>query len=149
MANPVNNIVRASVLDQFKKFKYKGIEIFALIEICIGCSAFFATATSVFMGTSTKPLNVLIFVITASLISFSIGVGLLFKKTLAAQLLLYFAFSILLTKILIFAKIIYLEGSLVASIPEPLKDSISAVYHAIAFWYFNRTNIKSEFKIRT
>ena len=148
MVIPVNNIVKSSVLDQLKKFKHKGIEVFALIEICIGCSTLFATVTSALMGTSAKPLNVLLFVIIASLTSFSIGVGLLFKRNLASQLLVYFAFSILLTKILIFARIIYLEGSLVASIPGPLKDSISAIYHAVAFWYFNREDIKSEFRKR-
>lgn len=147
MSYPVNNIVKSSVLDQFKKFQHKGIEIFALIEICIGGFTLFLTLSSLLLGTSTKPLNVLIFVITTSAISFFIGVGLLFKMRLAAQLLLYFAFSIVLTKILIFSKIIYLQGGLAANIPEPIKDLISILYHSIVLWYFNRQNIKSEFKI--
>ncbi|MEW6008609.1 MAG: hypothetical protein AB1629_03135 [Candidatus Omnitrophota bacterium] len=122
------------------------IQFFALTEICIGGFTFFSTIFSLFLHTSTKPFNVLIFVFATSIISFFLGVGLLFKKSWAAQLLLYFAFSIILTKILIFAKIIYLNGHLETNIPEPIKNSISIIYHCLILWFFNQKCIQQEFK---
>ncbi len=120
------------------------IQLFALTEICIGGFTFFSTLFSLSFHVSTKPFNVLIFVFATSIISFFLGVGLLFRKTWAVQLLLYFAFSIILTKMLIFAKIIYLNGHLESSIPEPLKNSLSIIYHCLILWFFSCKQIKSQ-----
>jgi len=126
--------------------KIEGIKIFALIEISIGGLTLSSTIASILLHTSIKPLNILTFVLITSLISLFIGFGLLFKKSLAVGLLRYFAFSIILTKILIFAKIIYLNGALETNIPADIKNFVSIIYHSLILWYFNQKNIKLDFE---
>jgi len=128
-----------------KPKKLKITQIFALIEISIGTTTFISILISLIAQTSRKPLNVLVFVMLASLISLFIGLGLLFKSRLCLTLLLYFSFSIILSKILIFSKIIYLAGALETNIPEPIKNIVSLVYHSLIIWYFHQKQIKAEF----
>jgi hypothetical protein len=124
----------------------KGILIFGLIEIAIGAITLIAVLTSLILSLSTKPLNVLVFVITTSLISVYLGIGIIRRHIHAYHMLLFFASVVILSKILIFTKIIVLYGALEISIPSAFKDIISLIYHALIILYFNLKKVKGEFQ---
>ena len=132
-------------LNSSKADKLKGIQIFAFIELSIGGLTLASNLIALILHTSRKPFNVLLFVILASLISILIGTGLLHRKRLSLTLLLYFAFSIILSKILIAANIISLSGALETGVPAPVKNALSLIYHSLVIWYFNQKQVKSEF----
>jgi len=123
-----------------------GINIFAVIEILIGSITFFMVALSFIQGKSAKPLEVLIFVLASAAISTLLGLGILKRKVIAYYLLLYFSSIIILSKLLLFAKIITVNGALETTIPSYLKNMISVFYHSLLIFYFTRTSIKEEFK---
>ena len=115
------------------KFK-AGIVFFGITEILIGCITLAAVSLSLFQGKSTKPLEVLIFVIITSLVSFGLGIGILKHNLQSYHLLLFFATVIILSKILIFAKIMHLSGELETVIPADVKNIISIFYHGILIY---------------
>ncbi|MCX5703831.1 MAG: hypothetical protein NT066_05010 [Candidatus Omnitrophica bacterium] len=122
-----------------------GIIIFGLIEIVIGCVTLTAVILSLLLGKSAKPPEVLIFVLTTSVISLSLGIGILRYNLTSYKILLFFSAAIILSKILIFAKIISLTGALETAVPSGLKDIISIIYHGLLLWYFNLAPIKRRF----
>jgi len=122
-----------------------GIVIFGLIEIGIGLITLCAVIISLILNKSTKPLEVLIFVLTTSIISLSLGIGILRNSLASYHLLLFFATVIILSKILVFAKIISLSGTLETNIPPTAKNIISVIYHSFLIWYFLRASVKKQF----
>ena len=122
-----------------------GIILFGLIEIFIGAVTLFAVVLSLIEGKSTKPLNVLLFVLFTALTSLGIGIGILRHNLTSYRLLLYFSSIIVLSKILIFAKIISINGALETTIPSPAKNIISIIYHSIIIFYFTRNSVRKKF----
>jgi hypothetical protein len=122
-----------------------GITFFGIIEILIGAVTLIALLISLILGRSTKPFEVLIFVLTTSIISLSLGIGILKHRLTSYHLLLFLAAVIVLSKILIFANIINLNGALETTIPSPMKNTISILYHSLLIMYFNRPKIKEYF----
>lgn len=125
--------------------KDTAILIFGLIEIAIGAITLIAVMTSLILTISTKPLNILLFVITTSLISLGLGLGIIKRNIQAYRMLLFFASVVILSKILIFTKIIALNGALETSIPASVKNIISLIYHILILLYFNLRIVKKEF----
>jgi hypothetical protein len=122
-----------------------GVIIFGFIEICFGLITLIAVITSLILGKSQKPVEVLLFVLTTSIISLVLGIGILKRNLTSYHLLLFFAAVIILSKVLIFAKIIILAGALETSIPAEVKNTISIIYHSLLIWYFLKPNIKKQF----
>ena len=123
----------------------KTIFAIGLIEILIGSITLTTVLFSVLNQTNLKTFNVLTFVVVTSLISLLIGIGILSHDKTAYQLLIYFSSVIVLSKILIAANIISLNGALEASVPQPLKNSISIIYHFFVIVFLAQKNIKARF----
>lgn len=123
----------------------KGIQLFSLIEITIGLITFLTVSFSLILNFNTKPLNILIFVYTTSVLSFGLGIGLLKYNGQAYELLLFLAGVIILSKVLIFSDIIQLNGALETTIPSDFKNIISIIYHSLLFLYLRSKKIKSLF----
>lgn len=119
--------------------------IFALIEILIGSITLIAVLLSLAQGKSEKPLEILIFVLTAAIISAGLGLGILRRNLASYHLLLYLSSIIVFSKILIFTKIITLNGALETTIPSSLKNAIPIFYHRLFIFYFTRKGIKEQF----
>jgi len=122
-----------------------GIFIFGLIEIGIGLITFAVVIASLILGKSTKPLEVLIFVLTTAVISFGLGLGILRMSLQCYHLLLFFSAVVILSKALIFAKIITLNGALETSMPSQVKNTISIVYHILLIRYFISPTVRRAF----
>ena len=126
--------------------KYKwGIVFFAVIEILIGIITLTAVILSLISRTSLKPPEVLLFVLTTATISTALGFGILRCSQTSYRLLLFFSKTIILSKILIFAHIISLNGALETSVPTSIKSIISIVYHSLLIFYFTRKPVRKIF----
>ena len=119
----------------------KGILIFGLIEIAIGAITLIALIASLILGKSTKPPQIFIFVLATSILSLGLGIGIIKGNLQSLRLLLYFASVIALSKILILAQVITLSGEIETTLPAPLKNIVSLVYHGLLIWYFIRKRI--------
>jgi hypothetical protein len=126
----------------------RGVITFGIIEIAIGSVTFFAVITSFILGKSAKPLEVLVFVLTTATISLSLGIGILRRSLTSYHLLLFFAAVIILSKILIFAKIISLSGALETAVPSSFKNIISVIYHSVLIVYFRHGKVREYFRER-
>ena len=122
-----------------------GIALFAITEILIGLITLTAVILSLAQGKSAKSLEVLVFVLITAIISSGLGLGILRYKLLAYRLLLYFSSIIILSKILIVAKLITLTGALETTLPYSLKNITSALYHSLLIFYFTRKSIRELF----
>jgi len=122
-----------------------GIVIFGLIEISTGLITLIAVIISLILGKSIKPLEVLIFVLITSIISLSLGIGILRYNLASYHLSLFFATVIILSKVLIFARIISLSGALETNISPTAKNIISIIYHSLLIWYFVRPSVRKQF----
>ena len=122
-----------------------GILIFAFIEIFIGTLTLLAVVASLIQGRFTKPLEVVIFVLTTAIIAIGLGIGVLCRNLTSYNLLIYFSSIIILSKILIFGKIIVLNGALETSIPTSIKNIISVLYHSLLIFYFKQKPIRELF----
>jgi hypothetical protein len=121
------------------------ITIFALIEIMIGSIALMTVILSLIKGLSTKPPEVFIFVLVTAFTSAVLGFGILKGNLASYHLLLYFSSTIILSKILVFARIITLNGALETSIPSSIKNAISILYHGLLIFYFTRKSVRTQF----
>ena len=138
----------STTLHDFRKLKtFRVILFIGIIEILIGGATLLGTAGAVLLGSNTKPNNVLFFVITAAFTSVSIGVGILRFKKLAYRALLFFASVVLLSKLLIFLGIVQLNGALETTVPSPVKNGISMIYHGFVIYYLRQKDIKKVFHI--
>ena len=124
----------------------KGILFFGLTEISIGTITLMATAISLLRHISTKPFNILIFVILSSFVSISLGVGTILRYHYARKLLMFFAGWIILSKFLVLTKIISISGTLETTLPLSFKNIISIFYHAAIILYFHHPSVKKEYK---
>lgn len=122
-----------------------GVVIIAFIETLIGTITLFAVVLSLIQGESTKPPGVLVFVLSASVLSVILGLGILRLNLACYHLLLYFSSVIILSKILILAGVITLNGALETTIPSTFKNAISITYHALLIFYFTRQPIQAQF----
>jgi hypothetical protein len=124
----------------------KGILFFGLTEISIGTVTLMATGISLLKHFSTKPLNILVFVIVSSLISVSLGIGIILRSHYARKLLMFFAGWIILSKFLVLTNIISISGALETTLPLSLKNIISIIYHLMIILYFHHPVIKKEYQ---
>jgi hypothetical protein len=127
-----------------KKFQ-PGILFFSITEILIGSIALGTTLYSLLTGTAMRSPEVVIFILGTAIISTSLGFGILRLNINAYHLLLFFSTVIILSKILIFARIISLNDSLETVVPSPIKNSISIIYHSLIIFYFTRKPVKKQF----
>ena len=123
-----------------------GVILFAATEIFIGVTTLTAVIFGLIRGISTKPLEVVIFVLTTSALSTSLGFAILKHSSTGYRLLLFFSKAIILSKVLIFAKIISLNGALETAILTSTKNFISIVYHSLLIFYFTRRPIREAFR---
>ena len=123
----------------------KGLLVFAAIEIAIGLITILGVSLSIILKFNTMPLNILSFVYVTSLLSLWLGVGLLNYNRKSYELLIFLAGVVIITKVLIFAQIIELNGALETTIPSNLKNIISVIYHAALLFYLNLGKVKKSF----
>ncbi len=121
------------------------VNIFGLIEVVVGGVSFITIVRSLILGVSIKPLSVLVFILLTAVISFFLGLGILRRSLSAYHYILFFSTVIILSKILIFAKIINLSGALETTIPAYIKNIISCLYHATLIFYFIRPQVREYF----
>lgn len=124
---------------------YRAVLVIGLIEIFIGGVTLIGTLGALVLSLNTKTANVLLFVLITGIMSTLLGVGILKFKKFAYQFLLYFSSVIILTKLLIFADIMHLNGELTTFIPSTIKNSISIVYHGLVVYYLSKPGIKDLF----
>ena len=124
---------------------YRLVLMIGSIEILIGSVTLFSNLVTLTLSQNNKSPRVLCFVIMAGVISTLLGVGMLKFKKRAYQLLLYFASVILLSKVLILLDVIRLNGALETTIPAPIKNTASIVYHGFVIAYLNKPGIKQIF----
>ncbi|MGB2630503.1 MAG: hypothetical protein WBD24_02030 [Candidatus Omnitrophota bacterium] len=97
-------------------------------------------------GIPVKPLNVFVFVMASAVVSFVLGLGLVFHKDWASILLMFFSGFIMLEKLQIFSGLLAFKGEIITVIPVRVKDVISFIYHTAilaSLWYF-KCNSKEE-----
>jgi len=116
-----------------------------VMEILIGAITISGTMFSVMAGANAKTPNVLGFVLLTSFLSTALGTGILKHKKTACDLLIYFSSVIVLSKVLIFAGILTLNGALETSVPAPFKNSVSILYHCFVIFYLCRSDVKELF----
>ena len=122
-----------------------GIAIFAFTEIFIGAATLAAVSLSLIEKISTKPTQVLIFVLVTAVTSAVLGLGILRHNLRCYRILIFFSLVVILSKILIFANIITLNGALETTVPADLKNIISLIYHSLLIFYFTRKSVKQSF----
>jgi len=122
-----------------------GILFFAFTEILIGTITLVAVVASLMRGASTKPLEVVIFVLATAIIAIGLGIGILRYNLTSYNLLIYFSSIIILSKVLIFGKIMVLNGALETAIPSSVKNIISVLYHGLLIFYFKQKPIRELF----
>lgn len=124
---------------------YRVVLFIGIIEVLIGAVTLIGTTVSIALSINTKTFNVLAFVIITGVISTLLGIGMLKFKKIAFQLLIYFSSVVILTKILIFANLIQLNGALTTIVPNFIKNSISVLYHGFIVYYLLKPGVKQIF----
>ncbi len=122
-----------------------GVILFAFTEILIGSVTLLAVILSIAQGKSAKPTGVLIFVLVTAYTSIGLGLGMLRRNLICYYLLLYFSSIIILSKLLIFAKVIALNGALETALPSSLKNTVSVIYHVLLIFYFTHKPVRKQF----
>lgn len=123
-----------------------GIACIGAIEICLGAVTFIAVSASVLLGESLKPPAVVTFVLVSACLSLWLGAGVIRRALVPYRALLFFCAVIILSKILIFAKVISLHGALETTIPSSLKNAISLLYHAAVIVFLRNSKVRKEFE---
>lgn len=124
----------------------QNILLIGLIEIVIGSVTLASLLKPLIEdGLLPKPPNVMVFVIVSSLISISLGMGLIFRWHYARKLLMFFAGWVILSKMLVFSEIISLCCALETKIAPDIKNGISIAYHAFIILYLHKPAVKKEF----
>jgi len=121
---------------------YRRILIIAIIEILLGTSVLTSNFLTILFGCNTKSASTLFFIVVSSLISTFLGIGLLYFKRIAYNLLLYFSSVIILSKILIFLQIIHLDGHVKIFVPLWLQNIVSIAYHGLIIFYLKKPKIR-------
>ena len=106
--------------------------IVGAIEVVIGLitllSCFVVQTWNIF-GYAPKPFSVYVFVVVSAVISFVLGVGMLSYRDWARKLLIFFSGYIVLTKVMIYTKLLTFSGDILTIIPVWSKDMVSVFYH--------------------
>ncbi len=121
------------------------IYLIGLIEILIGIMTLGAVGISVVTGMNTKSPNVFIFVVFTATLSLLLGTGLLRFNRIAYLTLIYFASVIVLSKILILAQIITMNGALETTMSPMIKEGISIFYHSSLILYLSQKDLSKLF----
>ena len=121
------------------------IKFTALTELIIGLTTLTSLLVISVLPSPLKPFNVFIFVLISSISSSIIGLGLFAYREWARKTILLFSAYILLTKVLIFLKLLHFEGEIISFIPTSLKDIISFLYHSWILLFFSRKSVKNIF----
>lgn len=116
---------------------------FGLIEIIIGMTLLALHVAS--LKIPPQPPAYSIFIISTSLTSITLGLGILRARPWARMLLLFFAGYVLLTKLLMLGHIITGPGGANLFLLRPLKNWISVIYHLSILAVFNLESIKNKF----
>ena len=115
-------------------------------EMIIGVSTLITILGGWLLNLHPKPPNVLFFITVTASLSILLGLGIIKINKFAYQLLFYFSSVIILSKILIFLEIIQLNGALVTVVPEPLKNSLSIIYHLVVLYFLQQDDVKKDRK---
>ncbi|OGW75921.1 MAG: hypothetical protein A2Z72_08775 [Omnitrophica bacterium RBG_13_46_9] len=118
------------------------------IEVIIGISTMLGLFFSFFFALSKKSPNIFMFVLISALISTYLGFGLLRLKNLARRLLIFFSGWVVLTKLLVFMGILQLHGALLTTISNPVKNTVSVIYHITVIALLNHSTFKDVFRIK-
>lgn len=131
---------------QSKKLSLNIIKLIAIIEVLIGIVTIIGLILSFsFHLFPQKPLNVFIFVLISSLISSVIGFNIYLHQDWARKLLIFFSGYVILTKILIQAKLLIFSGEIITFFPQSSKNVISVVYHSILIFILMKPEMKEIF----
>lgn len=114
------------------------LKLIGITEIAIGLSTITGIAITPLTNFPTKHLSVMIFVITTSIISVFLGIGIIKNNKTAIKLILIFSIYIILTKILIFYGLMQFNGEIITFLPKNAKNSISLIYHSLIVIVFYR-----------
>jgi len=129
---------------KLRKTLLSAIPLIGLTEIAIGLITLLSIPFFARLG-HTKPQGELYFVVTSSLISFSIGAGILFRSGVARKWLIFFSGWILLTKLLLFLGVLMITSEVTLSISIQLKNIISFFYHGLLILFLRHAIVKKEF----
>jgi hypothetical protein len=124
---------------------YRPVLIIGMIEILTGSVTILANFITLAFSLNTKSPSILFFVIVAGIVSILIGIGILRFKKFAYWLLFYFSSVVLLSKVLILMGVMQLNGALETSVPGPLKNIASIVYHCYVIFYLSKSGVKQIF----
>ena len=124
----------------------KIINLIAFVEVAIGLVTITGLAVSLALSLSTKSPNVFIFVLISATISCAIGLGLFGRRGWARSALVFFSGYIVITKLMLFAGILKLNGQMVTVIPDIIKNTVSFIYHGFMVVFFTRSAVKEYFK---
>jgi uncharacterized membrane-anchored protein len=124
---------------------YRLVLTIGILEILIGSITLLSNFATLALSQNNKSPNVLCFVVITGILSVLLGIGILKFRKKAYQLLLYFSSVIILSKILILTDIIDLNGALEVTVPGPLKNTVSIVYHGFVIAYLNKPGIRQIF----
>jgi len=108
--------------------------IVGAIEVVIGLitliSCFVVQTWNIF-GYTPKPFSVYVFVVVSAMISFVLGVGMLSYRDWARIALIFFSGYVVLTKIMIYSKLLVFSGEILTIVPVWSKDVVSVGYHLV------------------
>ena len=121
------------------------VYLISLIEIAIGCCTIVGLAASSLFSLSNKSENVFIFVLLSAIISSSLGLGLYFFHNWARKLLIFFSGWVILTKILVLVGILQFSGELITAVSDPVKNTVSVLYHAAVIATLNSDRVRELF----
>lgn len=122
------------------------IRAIALIEMFIGLFIPIDLIVAFFAANPSRPAPVYFFVGVTSLISVIIGLGLFKYKSWGRKILIFFAGYVIITKILIFSRLITFTGNTIDLIPVMEKDILSLIYHTALLVVLNLKSFTSELK---
>ena len=122
------------------------VKIIGYIELLIGLITAASLIVFSSLSISEKPLNVFIFVITSSIVSILLGLGLLDYQEWARQLIIFFSGYVIITKILILFELLYFSGEIITVVPAELKNCLSLLYHSWVILFFNQKQLNKIFK---
>lgn len=115
--------------------------IVGAIEVIIGLitllSCFVVQTWNIF-GYSPKPFRVYVFVVVSAVISFVLGVGMLSYRDWARKLLIFFSGYVVLTKIMVYSKLLTFSGDILTVVPVWSKDMVSVIYHVVLIIVLSR-----------
>lgn len=129
-----------------KKITESLVLFIAVIECAIGLGTGLGLFLCPLFQSTGKAPGVFAFVLTASMVSFFIGLGLLLKKEWARGYLVYFSGYILLEKLLIFLGVLTLNGKMVSHVLGVSTDIYSLVYHGAILALLSLPKFRSLFR---